>query len=367
MIHPSLGPRHAVGRWWPGAAAGGAAVAGLAAGFLFLSMAGFDGGRACQVLARESLGTAYGLSETLVKAVPLILAGLAVAVAFRMRLWNIGAEGQLYIGALAASYVGLFVPAPGGTRPILMVAASAAAGAGWALIPGVLRAWRGVSEILVTLMGTYVAMLLTDHLCYGPWKGSSTFGFPMSDRFPDDASLPILAGTRLHAGLPIALAAAVIAWALLYRTRWGFQVRVAGSNANAAEYAGYRIARDTVLVMVLSGALAGLAGGVEMAGVLHRVQPRFSPGYGYTAILVAWLARLHPLAVPVIAVLFGALLTGGEQLQVALGVPAALVDVLQGLVLLTALAGEVLAGYRIVWIPGPRASRQSERGGCTCG
>jgi simple sugar transport system permease protein len=356
MIRLSLRPRHTARRW-PGIAAGGAALAGLATGFLFLSIAGYDAARAYEVLARESLGTGYGLSETLVMAVPLILAGLAVAIAFRMRLWNIGAEGQLYVGALAAGYVALFVPAPGGARLMLVLAAAVGAGAGWALVPGVLRAWRGVSEILVTLMGTYVAMLLTDHLCYGPWKGSTTYGFPMSDRFPEDASLPTLAGTRLHAGLPIALAVAAIIWALLYRTRWGFQVRVAGSNPRAAEYAGYRIARDTVLVMVLSGSLAGLAGGVEMAGVLHRVQPRFSPGYGYTAILVAWLARLHPLAVPVIALLFGALLTGGEQLQVTLGVPAALVDVLQGLVLLGALAGEVLASYRIVWSAGPALHR----------
>lgn len=231
-----------------------------------------------------------------------------------------------------------------------MLIAACAAGGAWALLPGVLKAALGVSEILVTLMGNYVAILVADHLCYGPWKGETTFGFPMSDRFPGDAALPTYAGTRVHAGLFVALLCVMLLWAILWRTKWGFQVRVAGSNVRAAEYAGYQVKRDVVVVMVLSGALAGLAGGVEMAGVLHRLQPRFSPGYGYTAILVAWLARLHPLAVPPVALLFGVLFTGGEQLQVSMGVSSSLVDVLQGLILLSALAGDAIVGWRAAWV-----------------
>ncbi|MBN1424533.1 ABC transporter permease [Candidatus Fermentibacteria bacterium] len=321
----------------------------LLAGYLFLEASGIDAAGAYRALLVDPLGTSYGFFETLVKAIPLILTGLAVAVAFRMRLWNIGAEGQLYAGALAATYVALFTPDFGLPRAPLMLVAACAAGAVWAAVPGVLRATLGVSEILVTLMGNYVAILVADHLCYGPWKGKTTFGFPMSDRFPDDAALPAFAGTRLHVGLFVGVLCSLALWALLWRTKWGFQVRVAGSNVRAAEYAGYRVKRDAVVVMILSGTLAGMAGGVELSGVLHRLQPRFSPGYGYTAILVAWLARLHPLAVPLVAFLFGVLLTGGEQLQV-MGISSSLVDVLQGLILLSVLAADAAANWRMAWV-----------------
>ncbi len=337
-------------------------LAALGVGVVFLALVGYDPFGAYRILFWHSLGTAYGLSESLVKAVPLILTGLGVAVAFRMRLWNIGAEGQLYAGALAATWVALFAPGWVPSRVLTMMGAAILAGGCWAVVPGLLRAWLGVSEILVTLMGNYVAILVADHLCYGPWKGQSTFGFPMSDRFPPDAWLPTYAGTRLHAGLPIALAAALLVWVVLWRTKWGFRVRVAGSSPRTAAYAGYRVRRDAVVVMVLSGALAGLGGGVEMAGVLRRLQPRFSPGYGYMAVLISWLARLHPLAVLPLAIFFAALITGGEHAQVRMGIPAAVVEILQGIILIASLIGDAVVRYRIVLTREERGAGDRGRG-----
>ncbi len=295
-----------------------------------------------------AFGSQYHFSETLVKAIPLMLTGLAVAIAFRMLFWNIGAEGQLAMGAIAATGVALFwaekLPAP--LVLPTMILAGFAAGAFWGLIPAALKAYLGVNEIITTLMMNYIAILLVDYLYVGPWKDPQGFGFPGTAQFPREAWLPRLMG-RVHWGLIFAIIAAFILWIVLDRTRWGYEIRVIGENPQAARYAGINITRNILLVMIISGGLAGLAGMTEVAGIAHRLQKGLTVGYGYTAIIVAWLAKLNPWGVLIVAILLAGLLVGGDQIQISMGLPASVALVLQGAILFFVLGGEIFTQYRI--------------------
>jgi ABC-type uncharacterized transport system permease subunit len=299
------------------------------------------------MMFKGAFGSAYGLSETVVKAIPLLLAGLGVAIAFKMLLWNIGAEGQLYMGAFAASYIALFHPdLPSYIMLPAMLVAGMLAGGLWALLTALPRALLGVNEVIISLMLNYVAILWVDYLVYGPWKDPQGFNFPLTAPFPESAILPVLGESRIHLGLVFGLIAAALLFLLLNRTRWGYEIRVIGESARAARYAGMNIVRNIMLVMFLSGALAGLAGFCEVAGITHRLQHGISPGYGYTAIIIAWLAKLHPGAVVLVSFLFGGLLVGGYTIQ-TMGLPAATVSMLQGAILFFLLGGEILNRYRI--------------------
>ena len=321
----------------------------FAAGAVVLWLAGVNPLAAYADLLGEPFGSGFGIAETLVKATPLILTGLAVLLPARMKLWNIGAEGQLQLGAIGAAWMALFTPI--GHSPVAMLGvlvAGMAAGALWALGAGALRAWLNVNETITTLLMNYIALLFVDYLIYGPWKDPASRGFPLSATFPQDARLPIIIpGTRVHLGLLLALVAVVIVTVALSRTRWGFEVRVIGDNPQAARYAGMNLARHTLLIMGIAGALAGLAGVGEASAIAGRLQRGLSPGYGYTAIIVAWLAKLNPAAVVIVAVLLGGLYLGGDSLQISLGLPIAVVNMLQGLIFFFVLGGEVLAGYRV--------------------
>lgn len=337
------------GRWIRPIAATGVA---LLLGAVLIASSGLDPLEAYGHILRAAFGSAWGWSDTLVKATPIMLCGLGVAVAFRMRLWNIGAEGQLWMGAWAASGVALgWLPA-GTPRPLMLAAmavAGMAAGAGWGAIPGWLKARLGVSEIITTLMLNYVAFQWVAWFVFGPW---SEGGFQLTPQFPASAWLPrlsdaagtsdVFSGLTVHAGILIAVVSAVFVSLLMDRSRWGFEVRATGDGARAAHHAGMPIARNTILVLVLSGGLAGLAGMSEVAGVVHRLQDRFSPGFGFTAIIVAWLARLRPWAVVMVSVVFGGLLVGGKEIQ-----PAGIPQMLQGLVLLVIVGSEAMARVRL--------------------
>jgi simple sugar transport system permease protein len=265
-------------------------------------------------------------------------------------LWNIGAEGQLYLGAIFATWAALFLApgAPGWLLVSLMIIAGMIGGGLWGLIPGALRAYFGASEIITSLMLNYVAILFSDYLIHGPWRDSQAFGFPGSASFPDAAWLPNWGTTRVHLGLLFGLVAAVLLWFLLRRTRWGYEISVMGENPRAALYAGMPMTRTILLVMALSGALAGLAGMSEVAGIGHQLQRNLSPGYGYAAIIVAWLARLHPFGAVLVAFLLAALTVGGDQLQMTIGLPAAIAPMLQGTILFFLLGGDILTRYRLV-------------------
>lgn len=326
-------------------------VLALLAGAVLLALAGANPWVTYKAMAIGAFGGKYNVSETMVKAIPLMLCGLGVSVAFRMLFWNIGAEGQLALGGIAAAGVALFwadhIPPP--LLLPTMVVAGFLGGALWGLIPALLKAYVHVNEIITSLMMNYIAILWVEHLFYGPWKDPHGYGFPGTAQFPKAARLPRLPGTRFHLGMALALVAALFIWVVLRRTKWGYEIRVIGENPRAAAYAGINIVRNIILVMILSGGLAGLAGMSEVAGISHRLQKGLTVGYGYTAIIVAWLGKLNPWGVLVVAILVAGLLVGGDQIQITMQLPAAVALVLQGAILFFVLGGDLFTQYRIRW------------------
>ena len=326
---------------------------GLMTGGLLILLTGENPIEVYRAMLNGALGDKYGLAETLVKQIPLLLAGLGVAVAFRMGLWNIGAEGQIYWGAIGATAVALFI-LPADTSAWLMIPAMMAAGmiggALWALIPATLRAYFGASETITSLLLNYVAISFTDYLVHGRWKNPVGMGFPGTAQFPESAWLPRFAPYRVHLGLLFGLLAATVLMFAFRRTRWGYEVGVMGQNERAARYAGMSVKRMILIVMMISGALAGLAGMSEVAGIGHQLQRNLSPGYGYTAIIVAWVGRLNPYGIVLVSFLMAVLLVGGDQLQTSMGLPSAIAPMLQGIILFFLLGGEILTRYRIRWV-----------------
>ncbi len=320
----------------------------LAFGAVMLALSGVNPWVTFAAMAKGALGNGYAVGETLVKAIPLMLTGLGVAIAFRMLFWNIGAEGQLAMGGIAAAGVALFIAdrIPSWSVIPLIVLAGMVAGALWAAIPAALRAYLGVNETITTLMMNYVAVLWVSYLYHGPWRDPAGYGFPGTAQFPRSAWLPLLYG-RVHLGLVFAVVAAAIMWFLLQRTKWGFEIRITGENPQAARYIGIDIARNIVLVMLVSGALSGLAGACEVSGVMHRLQQGLTVGYGYTAIIVAWMSQLNAWGVLLVAFVLAALLVGGDQIQLAMGLPAAMALVIQGALLFPMLGGALFAEYRL--------------------
>jgi simple sugar transport system permease protein len=295
-----------------------------------------------------AFGSWPNFTETLVKATPLMLTGLGVLIAFRLKFWNIGAEGQLTFGGIAAAGVALFWSPylPNWSVLPFAIFAGMLAGALWAGIPALLKVRLKVDEVLTTLMLNYVAILFAEHLYYGPWRDPKGFGFPGTPMFPDFAWLPRIAG-RAHMGLIFALVLAVLVWFILKRTRWGFELEVIGNNPSAAQTQGINIGRNIMIALLFGGALSGLAGVCEVTGISRRLQQGLSIGYGYTAIIVAWLAQLNPIASIFVALLIAALLVGGDQVQMMMRLPAAMGLVMQGMLLFPMLAGSLFTEYKI--------------------
>jgi len=327
-------------------------VLGLITGGVLLLATGENPIEVYRAMLSGALGNRYGIAETLVKQTPLLLTGLGVAVAFRMQLWNIGAEGQFYFGAIGAAAVALFI-LPADISPWLMIpgmmAAGMIGGALWGFIPGFLRAFTGANETITSLLLNYVAIFFADYLLHGPWKNPAAFGFPGTETFPENAWLPRYDNYRVHLGLLFGLVAAMLLMIIFRRTRWGYEVGVIGQNTRAARYAGMSTRKMIVIVMMVSGALAGLAGMSEVAGIGQQLQRNLSPGYGYTAIIVAWIGRLHPFGIVLVSFLLAALYVGGDQLQTSMGLPASIAPMLQGILLFFLLGGDMLTRYRIRW------------------
>lgn len=327
-------------------------AAALFSGGVFLFFMGVSPLQAYRAILTSALGDGYGLSETVVKAIPLIMAGIAVMLSFTMLIWNIGAEGQIFMGAIAATAMVRFFYSDNRTvMLLLMFLAAAVAGGLWAAIAGYFRAKWNVNEIITTLMLNYVAMNFLNYFVFGPWRDPSSLGFPMTPPFPDSARLPVFWGTRIHGGLVLALLLPLLFWVILRFTRWGYEIRVMGENPKAAGFAGMSYLKNVVLVMFISGAIAGIAGMCELSGLQGRLQHGFSGGYGFTAIIVAWLARLHPIAIIFVSFLMGILLVGGETLQIVMRLPLSSVMVLQGLILFFVLGGEFFRKYTLRIIP----------------
>jgi general nucleoside transport system permease protein len=293
----------------------------------------------------------YGLSELALKASPLILIAVGLALGFRANVWNIGAEGQLTVGAIAGGGIGLwFWGADGGWILPLMCLAGLAGGMAYAAIPAFLKTRLDVNEILTSLMLTYVATLFLSMLVYGPWKDPEGFGFPQTRMLSPSALLPVIVeGTRLHIGVVVAFLVAVGAWVVMTRTVIGFELKVVGQAPAAAAYAGFDRNRMIWLCLLTSGGLAGLAGLFEVAGPIGQLIPSLTPGYGFTAIIVAFLGRLHPLGIILSGLLMALSYIGGENAQVEVGLPQAVTGVFQGLLLFFLLATDFLTRYRVRW------------------
>ena len=327
----------------------------LAAGTLLVLWAGAPVGATYGLLLKGAFGSVFALTETLTRAVPLILTGLAAAVAFRARLFNIGAEGQLYAGAMAAVAVGGLHGGTGFDWPLpllfaAMMAAAALAGALLLLGPALLKSRLGVDEVVTTLLLNFIVLLGVSALLDGPMKDPTAMGWPQSVALNPELELSrLVQGMRLHTGLLIALALAVALWALLRFSVLGFAIRTTGANARAAAFAGVPVTRTVVLVAMLSGALAGLAGAIEVAGRTGYVTQDMSPGYGYSGIVIAMLAGLHPLAVVGAAVFVAGTLVGADSMSRAVGVPTYLADVLVATALIAVLVATLFTQVRLRW------------------
>ncbi len=311
-----------------------------------IALAGANIFEAYAIMFGSALGSELNVTETLVRAAPMIFTGLAVAVAFKAKFWNIGAEGQLLAGAVAANYVGTF-PMNGPLAMLLMTIAGAAAGGAVALIPALLRVKLKVDDVVSSLLLNSVVFFSVMALIEGPWKDPFS-GYPISPPIEDAAGLPrLIEGTRLHLGVLAAFVAAGLVWFLMARTTLGFKIRVTGENAEAARYAGISVARVIVVTAMISGGLAGLAGVGEVGGVHFQVMSDLSPGYGYSGIVIAMLARLNPLGVVPAALFLAIVMIGAEAMSRATGVPVLLADVLQGTALLAMLVALLFTGYRL--------------------
>ena len=345
--------------WYPAAVSLGAIIVALFLGGILIAVAGGNPFASYAHIAKASFGDFGVLSDTIVKATPIILTALACSIAFRMKLWNIGAEGQFIMGAWGASAIVLApvlpAEAPRWLFLPIMAVAGMATGAIWGYIPGYLKAKFNVNEIISTLMMNYIAISWVNFWVFAVWTEG---GFQMSPKFPETAWLPRLSqyaetipffrGLTTHAGLFLGIIAAVVLWFIVYRSRWGYEIRLIGDNPHAAEYAGINITRNTIWVMMLSGALAGLGGMSEVAGVVHRLQTApIAAGYGFTGIIVAWLAKLNPIAIILVSVLFGALILAGREIQ-----PSGVPKMIQGIILVCLIASDFLLRYRVRFVRG---------------
>jgi simple sugar transport system permease protein len=344
----SLVPRGAPSRLWTWASPLLALGLTVACGMLLFALLGKSPWQAVSMFFVEPLSTRRGVAEVLLKATPLALCAVGLALAFRANVWNIGAEGQLIAGSIAAAAVAVAGAGSGGWIVVAAMVAAAAGGMAWASITAWLRDRFNANEILVSLMLVYVAQLALSYAVHGPLKDPAGFGFPQSPMFDRDARLPLLLdGTRLHVGFLLALAAAAAAWLVLARSVIGFQLRVAGLAPRAARYAGFSSRRVLWTTLAISGALAGIAGGAEVAGPMGQLTPSVSPGYGFAAIIVAFVGRLHPLGVVAASILMALFYIGGELSQSRLGLPSSLTGVYQGLLLLFLLGADTLIVNRL--------------------
>ncbi len=331
----------------------GAVLFTLLISALLVMWAGAPVGQTYVLLLKGGFGSVFAWSETLTRAIPLLLTGLAAAVAFKARLFNIGAEGQLYAGAMAAVAVGGLHGGSGFDLPpallfVLMMLAAALAGAGLLLGPALLKARLGVDEVVTTLLLNFIVLLAVSLMLDGPMKDPTAMGWPQSVALLPELELgKLIAQTRVHSGLLWGLALALGLWVLLKYSVLGFDIRAVGANAQAAAFAGVSVTRTVVLVALLSGGLAGLAGAIEVAGRTSYLTLDMSPGYGYSGIVIAMLAGLHPLGVVLGSVFVAGVLVGADSMSRVIGVPTYIADVIVATSLIAVLVASLLAQYRV--------------------
>ena len=327
----------------------GAVVATGILGAVIFSLIGYDGVGAVREIFLTPILNPLKWQDLAIKAAPLIIIAVGLAIGYRANVWNIGAEGQYVIGGLAGTGIALMTRGMSGPWILpLMIAAGILGGMAWAALPALLKTRLRVNEILTSLMLTYVAIQLLNYLVIGPWKDPMGMGFPQTVMFTAEQSLPrIIPRTIVHLGVPLALLVAIVAWFLMSRSVFGFQVRVVGSAPNAARYGGFSVNRTVWLTLLVSGGLAGFAGILEAAGPFGRMVPSFPTNYGFTAIIVAFLGRLHPLGIVFAGLAIALTVVGGDVAQTTIGLPNAAVGIFQAMMLFLLLASDILVRYRL--------------------
>ncbi len=316
---------------------------------VFMAVLGFDPLAVYMKMAKGAFGSLYGISESILQAIPMMICALGVAIAFKMNISNIGGEGQFTMGAMAAAGVAIYMPGiPDLMKIPIMILVGFAAGAAWGAVSITPKVLWNVNETIVTLMFNYIAILMVDFLVYGQWRDNGGTNLAVSRMIPESAKMGTFFGTRIHAGLFIAIAAAVLIWVFFNRTSKGYQIRVIGENQKAARFAGINIKANMFLVMILSGGIAGIAGMSQVSGLVGRLEPNIANGVGFTAIIIAYLSKLSPVTIVIVSILFGGLTVGGYSIQL-LNVPSQVVTMIQGVILLFVLSGEIFTRYRFVW------------------
>lgn len=325
-----------------------AIVAAICASAIVIACLGYNPFTVFGKIFTGSLGTAYRFRETVNKAIPLTVLSLGTAVAFRMKFWNIGAEGQFYLGAFGASAVAFACPnLPAFILLPFMFIVGAIFGGIWALVPALLKHRFGASETLVTLMLNYVAEKWVSYLQYGPWKDPAGNGFPKIATFVDNAILPKVFG--IHIGWIIVFVLSAILFVLFRKTKLGYEIDVLGESETTAKYAGINIGRVMFITVMISGGLCGIAGMMQASAIEHSLSEQLSGGLGFTAVITTWLARLNPITMVVVSFLFSLLIQGGNFLQSSLQIPASMSQILQGIIIFFVLGSEFFVRYKFVW------------------
>lgn len=321
-------------------------------GIVVFDLIGIHGFRAVVDIFLSPLLNSYKWQDVALKAAPLIIIALGLAIGNRAQVWNIGAEGQYVIGALCAAGVGIAFGQTGGFFVVLLMILAGVIGGGvWAAIPALLRTRFNVNEILSSLMLTYVALQVLGYLVGGPWKDPNGRNFPATAPLADSQSLPVWPGSTVHLGVLVALILPFVFWVIMARSEFGYQVRVVGSSPIAARHGGFDAKRTIWATLTLSGAMAGLAGGLEFAGVLHKIDLGFASGYGFTAIIVAFLGRLNPLGCLLAGTVLAVTYVGGQMAQTSVHIPNSTAGIFQAMMLFFILASDILVRYRVKLVP----------------
>jgi simple sugar transport system permease protein len=327
----------------------GAVLLTMVLGAIVFTLLGYDGLGAVREIFISPLVNSYKWQDLAVKAAPLIIIAVGLAISYRANVWNIGAEGQYIVGAVVGTGVGIATNSMTGfwIMPLMMLA-GIAGGAAYAAIPALLRVRFRVNEILTTLMLTYVAVYILNYLVFGPWKSPTSMGQPQTVMFSADQALPyIIPGTIVQLNAPIAIVVALVAWLIFSRFVFGFQIRVVGAAPHAARYGGFSADRTIWMALLISGGLAGFAGVLEAMGPFGRLVPQFPTNYGFTAIIVAFLGRLHPLGAVLAGLIVALSFVGGEMAQISIKLPFAAVGIFQAMMLFLLLASDILVRYRL--------------------
>jgi len=315
---------------------------------LFILFLGHNPVKVYISMLEGSFGSLYRFKETIIKTIPLVITSLGILVAFKMKFWNIGGEGQIYMGAFLSSFIALKFPEM--SKPallILMIAAGMVGGGIWALIPAIFKAKFGTNETLFTLMMNYIAIKWITYLQFGPWKDPNALGFPKIPNFSDNATLPKLFG--IHVGWLIAILLVALTYIFMHHTKKGYEISVIGESENTGRYAGMNVKKVIITAMLLSGGLCGLTGMIQASAVNNTLSVELSGGIGYTAIIVTWLSSLNAPLIPLVSFLFAILVQGGSYIQTAFQIPQSAAQILQGMILMFVLGSEFFVNYKLAF------------------